>query len=1193
MTTIGYATLQIIPSLDGVSKSIDKQLDGTLRASGKQGGKALAKGVGEGLKDLEREVDSAGKAYGRLKDKASDALGKVRADEAALQRLRDTGASNDRVIRAEERLATSRRNSARANREAEDGHRSLASAQSALANSSGDLGTNLTGLAGIASRLGPALATAAGVAGGAAVAGITLLAGAAVTATKALYELGSTFDDAFDNIRVKTGATGPELAELEQATKRVAATVPESIGTIANVTAEVSRSLHLAGTDLDDVTKAVATLGRLTGEDVDVRTLGKAFRGFGVDAKDQVPALDSLFQASQTTGIGVNELLATVVKGGAGLRQFGFDFGESAALATQFEEAGLDADKAMGGLTKGLAALAKDGKTGHQALQENVTQIKALLATGKDADALDLTNKLFGAKGGVQFFEAIKNGALDLDALRNGIDGTGDTIAQAAQDTDDWAEKWQTFKNKVDVALQPLASGVFDIVNEQLEGFADAVSEHQPEIIGFFTDIGAVAATSFGAALKGIGLFTEGLGQMVGGLGNVVGALKDASAWQEDLFGNHDSADRLRREAQEAYGWGEGLQNVGKGMRDAAGEISALNPKIREYGEAAQLASKFTTALGETTAALPDGKTITISDNSPETVERLHKLGIEVQQTPNGITVTATTDEAKRILDAFRAQQTNTPIKPVVKPDLTQANSDMQSFLDSWSRAIVAPPAPAPATPPVPSLLDPNRPPLGGRAGGGTIPGFSTTDDRLGMIAGRGLIGLAGGEQIIKATSRRKIETDHPGLLNHMNATGQLPGYDTGGIAWMAGQIPHVPGKPGPRSEQPGDVPDLHPGSGYPGVIGVPDWGVPGSKFGAPPSDWWGKPIDRDDILFPEWMPPGQRDEWLRKWGDWAKQLKPLGFAGGGVVGPDVRAAGDLVGTPYDQASRHDCSGMPARVIDRVLGLPETGLMSTKNAAEWLAVRGFKPGLGGPGQVSVGWYDHGPNPNDGHMAMTLSNGSHAEAGGGAGDVFQVGGDSAGADDPQFDHHMFLPTVYGEGLAGSAGAKSFGGGAAAAGGGAPASGGGGSSSGGGGGSISLPSSLSGFGSFAGSQLGQLGALGNLGGLGSAAGSFIDGQVSSALDLFGVPSTPGWLKGISTLMGGISIGGGGGGAAIPLASSPTATGTMPPADAGNMHGGAKDLPGSGPTYNITARDTEDAFIRAQRLEKEKAAAKLARF
>jgi len=1114
MTTIGYATLQIIPSLDGVSSAIDKQLGGTLKAAGTKGGKDFAKAVGDGMQGLQVQVDAAAKAYDRLKDKASDALGKVRADEAALNKLRESGASDDRIIRAEERLAKSRRDSARASREAEDGHRSLTAAQRALGDSTDDLGKKMGGIAGFAATAGSAMASAGVLAGGAALAGITALGGGLVEAGKKLYELGTQFDEVFDNIRIKTGATGPALQALEDSTKRVASTVPESISTIGNVVAETSRALHLTGTDLDSVSKSIATLGRLTGEEVDVRTLGKAFRGFGVEAKDQVPALDSLFRATQSTGVGVNELLATVVKGGAGLRQLGFDFGQSAALATQFEDAGLDSERAMMGLAKGLASMAKDGKTGQQALKDNVTQIKNLITAGNDAGALDLTNQLFGTRRGVEFFDAIKKGALDLDALSSSIGGTGDTIAQAAADTDDWAEKWGTFKNKVQIALQPLGSGVFDIVNEQLEGFADTISEHQPEIIGFFTDIGAVAATSFGSALKVAGLFTEGLGQIVGGLGNVVGALKDASAWQEDLFGDHDEAEKLRREAQEAYGWGEGLQKAGKGMQDAAGKLSELNPKIREYGERAEEAAKLTTALGDATAALPDGKTITISDNSPETIERLEKLGIEVHETPNGITITAKTEEAQRVLDAFRAQQTNAPITPEVKPNLTQANADMQAFLDKWSKAIVAPPAPTPATPPVPSLLDPNRPQLGGgHAFGGAVFGAGTaTSDSVAAW-------LSNGEHVLTAAD----------------------------VQAMGGQA---------------------------GVYAFRD---------------------------------------------------ALHRSGGGAVGPDVVAAGQLVGTAYSQAARTDCSGMVARVVDRTLGLPESGLMSTKNAADWLAARGFKPGIGGPGQISVGWYDHGPNPNDGHMAMTLSDGRNAEAGGSVG-VFTIGGAAAGAASPQFDHHMFLPTVYGEGPAGrggpgtAAGAQpAAAGGSAPPAGGATTSSGGGPSGGGGGRSLNIPSSLSGFGSFLGQQLGQLpgqlagdqqggggAALGELGNLGAAAGSFIDGQVSSALSLFGVPSTPGWLKGISTLIGGISIGAGGGGpgAALPIAAAPgpaSAVGDVvnqggsgfAVSEAGKGMGGNNGNQGGGTTYNITARDTEDAFIRAQRLEKEKAAAKLSSY
>lgn len=146
-----------------------------------------------------------------------------------------------------------------------------------------------------------------------------------------------------------------------------------------------------------------------------------------------------------------------------------------------------------------------------------------------------------------------------------------------------------------------------------------------------------------------------------------------------------------------------------------------------------------------------------------------------------------------------------------------------------------------------------------------------------------------------------------------------------------------------------------------------------------------------------------------------------LGRAGGGALGysgmgPDVQVAESMAGTPYSQGARDDCSGMVGRVILGAMGLPATGLPTTKNMGQWLTALGFQPGIGGPGSISVGWYDHGPNPNDGHAAMTLSNGENAEAGGSHGD-FRVGSGAAGASSPQFDHHMFLPTLYGEGPGG--------------------------------------------------------------------------------------------------------------------------------------------------------------------------------
>ena len=117
--------------------------------------------------------------------------------------------------------------------------------------------------------------------------------------------------------------------------------------------------------------------------------------------------------------------------------------------------------------------------------------------------------------------------------------------------------------------------------------------------------------------------------------------------------------------------------------------------------------------------------------------------------------------------------------------------------------------------------------------------------------------------------------------------------------------------------------------------------------------------------------------------------------------------AESFVGTPYSQANRNDCSGAASQLINVTLGQdPRSSFMSTQTAPQWLGSRGFVMGDGPPGTLRVGWYNHGAAPNDGHMAITLPDGTHAESGGSHG-TFELGGSAAGADDSEFDHHAYL------------------------------------------------------------------------------------------------------------------------------------------------------------------------------------------
>jgi TP901 family phage tail tape measure protein len=167
--------------------------------------------------------------------------------------------------------------------------------------------------------------------------------------------------------------------------------------------------------------------------------------------------------------------------------------------------------------------------------------------------------------------------------------------------------------------------------------------------------------------------------------------------------------------------------------------------------------------------------------------------------------------------------------------------------------------------------------------------------------------------------------------------------------------------------------------------------------------------------------------------------------AGGGPIGPDVSAAESMVGMPYSQGSRFDCSGLVGRVVEGATGMGGA-LPTTQNMGQWLAQRGFVSGIGPQGTISVGWYNHGSGTNDGHAAMTLSDGENAESGGSHGN-FIIGSGAAGAASSEFDHHMYLPQLYGEGQGGSGGG--FGGGSGGGMGGMFGGGGGGGFGGGGG------------------------------------------------------------------------------------------------------------------------------------------------
>lgn len=391
------------------------------------------------------------------------------------------------------------------------------------------------GLGGKLAAIGPgALAV-----GGAIVAG-------AVAVGKELYDLGARFDEVEDTIRVGTGATGDALEGLVDVAHGVATTIPTSFEQAGSTVADVNTRLGLTGDTLQTVASQYLEAGRILGTEVDIAGTSAAFSAFGIQGEAVSGALDELFQVSQATGVGMNELASSAQKNAGAMQELGFGFADSVRMIGVFDKAGIDADATLGAMRKGLISMAKPGEDMQATFQRVTGEIKGYIDAGDSAAALNEAKNIFGAKGAAQMIQAIQTGVLSMDDLTAATGQTGDTILGVGQETMDAAEKWEILKNRGLEALEPLASGLFGLVGDALGGLLDwldtadfsglttAFSGLQPAIDGIVSafqsfDVGSIGST-FSFIQPVITAFGEAFGAAIPKIIELAGAIQGALA---------------------------------------------------------------------------------------------------------------------------------------------------------------------------------------------------------------------------------------------------------------------------------------------------------------------------------------------------------------------------------------------------------------------------------------------------------------------------------------------------------------------------------------------------------------------------------------------------------------------------------------------------------------------------------------
>lgn len=547
MADLGFVSVPVMPVFKGMSKAFAERLEKPAKDAGKRAGKSITGELDSAVSNLERQVKASESKLAKFAKASEAATAKqeqkkqdlkavtleLQAAEEKYQKAVASGNSGTaelakvekakgKVLKATTDLATAEGDAKAAAKKYEDQQKDLSDTSGKLKKAQEDAAKGIdktTDALGDGDekaksfkdsimRIGVGVGAAIGALGG---------------LGKAAYDLGVSFDEAYDTIRVGTGASGEALDGLEQSLRNVAENsigVGGDIAEIGTTLADLNTRLGVTGEPLERLTTQFQQLQGM-GIDADINKVTGALQQFGIDGEAAPAAMDDLFRISQATGQSITEITDNLSKSGPALQQFGFDLNESAGLLGALDKAGLDSEKTLGSMTKALGVFAKEGRDPQEALWGTIQQIDDLTRAGKDAEAIDLANSIFGARGGAGFVAAVQSGKFEYEDFMDSIGASGDTIGGVAEETADFAEKWDQFKLKAMLAVEPVATAVFNMLVPALEFASGAIQG----LASWVTDKLVPALKDFGEWVQKNESWIKPLAAVVGTLAAAYGLL--------------------------------------------------------------------------------------------------------------------------------------------------------------------------------------------------------------------------------------------------------------------------------------------------------------------------------------------------------------------------------------------------------------------------------------------------------------------------------------------------------------------------------------------------------------------------------------------------------------------------------------------------------------------------------------------
>lgn len=568
---IGYAALQIIPTMKGTSNNLAGEIGGPLIVAGRQAGAQAGQAVATGLASAQAAVAAASAKLAKSRDAEADAAGKIRVAEAKLQEVRAKGQQDTSAgIRAAEALATARRKEAQLTQQTEQAVKDLAQAEERAATATDDVADSASNAGGMFKNMFSGLDSgtkklAALTAGAAGFAGVSATLGKTIEKEMDVSKMNAAF-----------GASGELAAEYGRAASAAyAGGVGESMSEVTSAVGMVQSSFATLGFEGDASIEQATTraLNFANVFDTDVASSVQAASTLVTNglARDSTEAFDLMTKSFQSVPAAMRDELPEIIQEyGTNFRALGFDGQESFNILVGAAGQGKFALDKTGDALKEFTILATDGsKSSTEAFQSiglNAEEMgSAILGGGDEAQAalqrtaseiLAIEDPLQRAQTAIALFGTpLEDLSVDqIPGFLSSIAGAPDAMGDFAGATDRMGE---TLNDNIGSKLETLKRG-FEST------FTDLLGDNVLPILGDFT-----------------GALEDNEGSMLGAIAGMTG-MGGAVAGFESAKGTFDSVK-------------EGVMGVKDSLVSAKDTVTGAWEK---FGDAKSFVSAKATAVG-------------------------------------------------------------------------------------------------------------------------------------------------------------------------------------------------------------------------------------------------------------------------------------------------------------------------------------------------------------------------------------------------------------------------------------------------------------------------------------------------------------------------------------------------------------------------------------------------------------------